>query len=587
MGWRSTLEKIPGPEAHSPTTTEKRKDMLCIVLLCVITFCTWLPRIAGPIDLRWDAGVYYILGTSLAEGKGYRLLNEPGQIQAVQYPPLLPAIVAMHQKILHSYHRATVGIALRRTFVVLSLLYIICTFLLARLFLSRPWAFLLSLLCLLNYDMYFLSTLCFAELPFAFFSTLFAYLYYWKGEGSLSRQMAPAAVIACYLLRTAGMALLGAWIGDALLRKQFGRAAIRITVALMPVFFWQSYIHRVESGYTYQHPYYAYQRDPSMFYNVSYARNVMLKSPFEPDLGNATAGDMIRRVLNNAAEMPSSLGEAAYSRRDFWRGHLATANAKLKPYKLPMWPLDIFYNAMGLLVIGGIVWECWHRQWVLAGTLALTIAAVCTTPWPNQFVRYFAPSLPLLLLAVFQLLRNAPTLLQRIFPRVSRSALHLAIYALLSIFAMQSALDLVKGNKIYLNKAVYETAEGVKKSYRLLYYLAAYPATKQALNYLVARTDGRAILVASMPHWVYLETGLRTIMPPLTSNPAKAQQLLDSVPVKYVLIDQLLGKDNITHNFPPTVQSFPDKWKQIYSSKNGEIIVLERTEANKSSHAAF
>ena len=44
--------------------------------------------------------MYYILGTSLAGGHGYRLLNEPGQIRAVQYPPLLPAIVAIHERLL-------------------------------------------------------------------------------------------------------------------------------------------------------------------------------------------------------------------------------------------------------------------------------------------------------------------------------------------------------------------------------------------------------------------------------------------------------------------------------------------------------
>jgi len=68
--------------------------LVCIVLL------VWVPRLSGPIDLRYDGGVYYILGTSLAEGKGYRLLNEPGEIEAVQYPPLLPVFVAAHQRVL-------------------------------------------------------------------------------------------------------------------------------------------------------------------------------------------------------------------------------------------------------------------------------------------------------------------------------------------------------------------------------------------------------------------------------------------------------------------------------------------------------
>ena len=580
MSWHSTLEQTPGTEAQSPVSAKTRRDALCLVLLCVITLLTWIPRMAGPIDLRWDAGVYYILGTSLAEGKGYRLLNEPGHIQAVQYPPLLPAIVAIYQKVLQSHHPATVGTALRRSFIVFSLLYIVFTFLLARLFLPRSWAFLLSLLCLLNYDMYFLSTLCFAELPFALFSTLFAYLYYRKGEGSISRRFAPLAAIACYFLRTAGITLLAAWVGDALLRKQFRQAAVRIAVAAVPVFLWQSYVGRVESGYTYRHPYYAYQRDPSMFYNVSYARNMALKSPFEPDLGNATTGDMIRRVLDNATAMPSSLGQAAYSKRNFWRGHVATINAKLKHYQLPIWPFDLFYNLMGLLVIAGIAWECWHRQWLLAGTLILTVAAICTTPWPGQFGRYFAPVVPLLLLAVFQLLRNAHTLLRKVFPSVSRSAIRGAVYVLLLAFAMQSVLDLISGNMNFLYRASYQTAGGGKKTYRLLHYLAAYPSTAEALHWLVSRADSQTVLVLSMPHWAYLETGLQAVMPPLTTDPVKAQQMLDSVPAKYVLIDQLLGEDNFAHNFPAMLHSFPDKWKQVYSSKGGDIIIFERTQAN-------
>src|SRR3954464_1934150 len=105
------------------------------LILLVVALGLWAPRLRGAIDLRYDAGVYYILGTSLAEGKGYRLLNEPGEIQAVQYPPLLPAVVALHQTFLHSHDWVRVGIALRRTFLLLSLLYIVSAFLLARLFL--------------------------------------------------------------------------------------------------------------------------------------------------------------------------------------------------------------------------------------------------------------------------------------------------------------------------------------------------------------------------------------------------------------------------------------------------------------------
>jgi hypothetical protein len=75
-------------------------ELPLIIILVAVAALSWLGRLSGPIDLRYDASTYYILGTSLAEGRGYRLLNEPGEIKATQYPPLLPLIVAAHQRLL-------------------------------------------------------------------------------------------------------------------------------------------------------------------------------------------------------------------------------------------------------------------------------------------------------------------------------------------------------------------------------------------------------------------------------------------------------------------------------------------------------
>jgi hypothetical protein len=53
-------------------------------LVVAIALLVWVPRLTGPIDLRWDAGVYYVLGSSLATGHGYRILSEPGSPEALQ-----------------------------------------------------------------------------------------------------------------------------------------------------------------------------------------------------------------------------------------------------------------------------------------------------------------------------------------------------------------------------------------------------------------------------------------------------------------------------------------------------------------------
>ena len=78
-------------------------------LILALAVVLWLPRLSGPIDLRYDAGVYYLLGTSLAQGHGYRIPSEPGSPQALQYPPLLPAIVATYQRALGTSDPLIIG----------------------------------------------------------------------------------------------------------------------------------------------------------------------------------------------------------------------------------------------------------------------------------------------------------------------------------------------------------------------------------------------------------------------------------------------------------------------------------------------
>ena len=95
------MSREPSNPIGVDTRIRVRPTRLFLILaLLALTVATWVPRFRGPIDLRWDGATYYVLGTALAEGKGYRLLNEPGDIEAVQYPPLLPALVAAHQWVL-------------------------------------------------------------------------------------------------------------------------------------------------------------------------------------------------------------------------------------------------------------------------------------------------------------------------------------------------------------------------------------------------------------------------------------------------------------------------------------------------------
>src|ERR1700730_5174754 len=110
------------------------------VVVIAIALLLWIPRLSGPIDLRWDAGVYYLLGTSLAEGHGYRIPSEPGSPEALQYPPLLPAVVALHQWVLGTTNVDTVAPWLRKSYAALFVAYALAVLALARRYLRPGFA---------------------------------------------------------------------------------------------------------------------------------------------------------------------------------------------------------------------------------------------------------------------------------------------------------------------------------------------------------------------------------------------------------------------------------------------------------------
>src|SRR5436853_567095 len=227
------------------TTRLLKTDLVIVLLLLGIMIATWLPRMNGPIDLRWDGSVYYVLGTALAEGKGYRLLNEPGEIEAVQYPPLLPAIIAAHQLVLGTSDPVIVGQWLRLSFFLIFAVYIFIGYFVLVEFLSKPYALLAMLVVGLNLFTNFLSDLCFTEIPFALATTLFMLFNIRKDR--LSPFVAALFAALAYLLRTAGIALLAAWVAEAVFKREYKKAAVRFGFALITVLGWHGYILHVES----------------------------------------------------------------------------------------------------------------------------------------------------------------------------------------------------------------------------------------------------------------------------------------------------------------------------------------------------
>lgn len=546
-------------------TSRFRTDTGMYLVLFVLVMVVWLPRFSGPIDLRWDGSVYYILGTSLAEGKGYRLLNEPGEIEAVQYPPLLPLIVAAHQWVLGTSAPTIVGHWLRLSFFLVFTVYVFTIYLLLRHYLPLQYALFGTLVCLFNLYTYFLSDVLFPEILYGLATTAFV-LFHTNHRRPIYPIVATLLALASYTLRTLGIALLAAWVAESLLNREFKRAAVRLALALVPIVCWQSYIASVESGPRYTNPVYEYQRADYLFYNVSYAKNIFrLKDPFSPELGSASFADIAERFLRNLTAIPTSLGETVSTKKRLWEEEWAEFN-KRSPFPLVApWPMYLVLILLGGLILGGMSCQLARRQWLIPVYILLSVAAMCLTPWPGQFNRYLMPLAPFVALSFCGMLCMLQSQSDKILPARWQVASSVFTGSIVLLIFVQQSLTFVLMYTKWPQKVVYEDQNSKKIGYRLFFYHDSYRVLDAGLDWLKARTKPGDVVAGSMPHWVYLRTGLKAVMPPFESDPVKAQKLLDSVPVSYLILDEGLAVHTRKYT-APVVQHFPDRWQRLYAA---------------------
>jgi len=541
-------------------------------VVVAIALLVWVPRLSGPIDLRWDAGVYYLLGSSLAEGHGYRIPSEPGSPEALQYPPLLPAIVAIYQRALGTTDPAIVAPFLRKSYAALFVVYGLTVLALARRHLGPRFAVTATALCLLQVMTIFLSDLLFTDLPFALISVVFV-LVAGNGKRELRPWLVEAAsfplAAAGFLLRTAGLVLLAAWVLEAVIRRRWWLVAGRGALALLPVVAWQVHVTRVRGSYEYAHPAYEYQRAPYQYYNVSYAENLRLVDPFRPELGELSRLAVIGRAVENVPSMVVAVGESISTRKDYCLQILERVQVRL--FGRLVVPEDaIFVHLLMLAILaalvplGLILFACrgtWLIVLIVLGSLGLT----CMTPWPAQFVRYLGGLTPFLTIcALLGLSQIRSKLLGCGTKRGTAAARTLVIGFLILTFGLQ-IFSAVKLFQQRWSEGARTLAGGLDRVRAPLFYDdPSWGAWEETAGWVRMHARPDAIIATSAPHLFYLRTGLQAVLPPMEVNPERGRRLLDGVPVSYVIIDQLPFLDISPRYALPALASDPRHWRLVH-----------------------
>lgn len=540
-----------------------------IVLLAVLL---WLPRLSGPIDLRYDAGVYFLLGVSLAEGHGYRILSEPGNPQAVQYPPALPALVALHAKAFGTTDPLELGRWLRRTYFVLSVALALAVLALARTQLSTAWAAFAAALCIFQLNTYLLSDLLFSELPFALVSVCFGWIMLRPVETSRSREPLGFALASlAFLLRTAGVALLAAWVADAFLRRRWRLFGLRAGLAILPVALWQFHVSHVRHSPEYSVPAYAYQRAPYQFYNVTYAENIALVDPFRPELGKANVRTLLSRFLANVPTIPNSIGEAVSTSFGFWRwGSETLQDALIGSRPLPSWLARIPLWTLAVLTGIGLTVMAVRRQWVIPVYVVGSIALVCSTPWPGQFGRYVAP-----LSAHFAVaLCVGVQWIRRAVPSRDDNPLRKALPVLLGgLAALTLAAQVFTGFQVFSRRQSGTRMPAFRRpeEHHVFYHDGTWTAWEKSVAWIKDHAKPDDVIATVSPHLCYLWTGRKSIFPPMEANAATARALLEAVPVAFVIVDQLEFLDIARIYGGPAVSDPSSGWRVVYQFEGTQV----------------
>lgn len=579
-----------------------RADRWPLALVLAVTLALWLPRLRGPIDLRWDAGVYYLAGSALAEGRGYVIPSEPGRVAEIQYPPALPLLAAAVQKVVGT-DPATGGHAMRLLYLAMSLVYAAAVYVVARRYLPPAWGTFATLLTVLQPYTLFLSSLMQAELPYALVTALFFVVAAPRPGRRWRPASAPtpgplADVLAglSFFVRTAGMALLGAWVLDLLLRGRWRRAAIAALVAVACVGGWQLHVARAQAERAREGAAYAYQYAPYQFYNVSYQTNLALVDPFRPELGPITARQVALRTVGNVRALVRELGELVTADGVWWvdrvpyRGDLAADPAARQPWRAEFWarvPFGVVWRlplVLAVLPFVGFAILAWRGAWVVPLYATASLVLIVLTPWPGQFWRYLAPLMPLFTIAAAVALDALVSALRRALARrrtrPAGLAARLAPWApSLAVAALMLGVQLTAQYLIEHDPpdVAYEGRDGRPVRYHLMWYDSTWRSHDAAVDWIAQRADSTAIVVTTTPHWVYLRTGLRSVMPPFEADPARADSLMATLPGRYLILDHLGFIDSARRYGAPVVERFPERWRLVFDGGARGSAVYERT----------
>ena len=124
---------------------------------------------------------------------------------------------------------------------------------------------------------------------------------------------------------------------------------------------------------------------------------------------------------------------------------------------------------------------------------------------------------------------------------------------------------------------VYRDAQGGEHVYRMIRYGPEWAALDDSLEWVRRHAAPGDIVATTLPHTAYVRIGVKSVLPPMVTDPAEARRLLDAVPVQFVVLDSLNPPGISPRYAGPAVRTDPARWRLAYTAPGpGASAVYER-----------
>jgi hypothetical protein len=108
----------------------------------------------------------------------------------------------------------------------------------------------------------------------------------------------------------------------------------------------------------------------------------------------------------------------------------------------------------------------------------------------------------------------------------------------------------------------------------VFYYSPSDREVDRGLDWVRRQARPDDVVAASDPQWVYLRTGLKSVLPPLELSGNEAERLIDSVPVRFLVVDENVYRRYTSH----LIESNPDLWKCTWRGAEDRVRIYERSD---------